>query len=195
MSPRTQRSGRPRDPQVDRAIIDATLELVAARGTIHVSVEAIASEAGVSTASIYRRYETKEQLLVAAVRALEGDAPVIDTGTLRGDVRSLVEHLQTLWTGRRGRIIPQLVAEAVTNDRMHDLLSTFVVERLAIVQTIVNNAIDRGEVAPGVPTAVIADALVGAVFLRHLGGRGLHSSEEIDALTEIVLRGLTNDDR
>ena len=67
--------GRPRDPRVDAAIVDATLRLLAEGGYSSLTMEAVAALAGVGKATLYRRYAGKEQLVVDAVATLSGGRP------------------------------------------------------------------------------------------------------------------------
>jgi AcrR family transcriptional regulator len=86
--------GRPRDPSCDRAILDATIELLAEVGYDRTSIDAVAARAGVSKPTIYRRWpEGKGQLVSSAVAQCKEDAPVIDTGSLRGDLVASLEHM------------------------------------------------------------------------------------------------------
>jgi AcrR family transcriptional regulator len=64
---KTRKVGRPRSARVHRAILDATLELVAAEGIQGASIEAIAERAGVGKTAIYRRWESKEALVSDAI--------------------------------------------------------------------------------------------------------------------------------
>jgi AcrR family transcriptional regulator len=86
--------GRPRDPSRGEAILKATIELLAEVGYEGTSIDAVAARAGVSKPTIYRRWpDGKEQLVSAAVASCKEDAPVPDTGTLRGDLVALLEHM------------------------------------------------------------------------------------------------------
>ena len=66
----SRRPGRPRDARADRAILEAALELAAADGLAGFSVDAVAQRAGVSKATIYRRWSTKEQMVMDAIHEL-----------------------------------------------------------------------------------------------------------------------------
>ena len=80
-------TGRPRNPECDRAILDAALSEFADRGLDGMSVDAVAARAGVSKATIYRRFASKTELVVAASFAIaDQEAPKPDTGSLRGDI-------------------------------------------------------------------------------------------------------------
>src|SRR5450432_744304 len=79
--------GRPRSAEADRAILAATLELLAERGLDAMSIEEVAARAGVGKTTIYRRWPSKGLLaLDAFVISFRAEQPLPDTGTLRGDL-------------------------------------------------------------------------------------------------------------
>ena len=109
----TRRSpGRPRSTEADEAILVAAVELFAEVGLEGLTVEEVAARAGVGKATIYRRYQGKVDLVIAAVRHFtEGPVEAPDTGATRGDLRELVDGLVRLLTGTPlGRVLPILVA-------------------------------------------------------------------------------------
>ena len=87
-----RKPGRPRDARADRAILEATLELASEQG-LGLSMDAVAARAGVSKATIYRRWASKEALVLDAWRELVGPMPVPDTGSVRGDLRAIFTQL------------------------------------------------------------------------------------------------------
>ena len=98
-----RRLGRPRDARVDAAVLDATRSLLAEKGYAGTTVEAIATRAGVGKATIYRRWPTREQLLLAVTTADLPDVPTPDTGDLREDLRLVFTQLaEQIRTGRTG---------------------------------------------------------------------------------------------
>jgi AcrR family transcriptional regulator len=88
----TPTRGRPRDPQRREAILDAALALVSEVGYDRTTVDAIATKAGVSKPTLYRRWpHGKPELVAAAIRERHADAgQTPDTGSLRGDLLALV---------------------------------------------------------------------------------------------------------
>ncbi len=82
-----RRPGRPRDPELDQVILDATIELLCQEGFAGTSVEAVAERAGVSKATIYRRWPTREDLLLAAGGSM-GPCPAIPTPAACGRTSS-----------------------------------------------------------------------------------------------------------
>src|SRR5260370_18750172 len=91
-----RKPGRPRSAQAQKAIIDATLELLAEEGFQGLSIEAVAARAGVGKTTIYRRWSSKEELVMEAIRQVQIDVPVMDTGNFRNDLAAL---LQTAYQG------------------------------------------------------------------------------------------------
>ena len=91
----TPRAGRPRDPLVDRAILQATLRVLTDQGYAGTSIERVAAEAGVGKTAIYRRYASKAELTAAAL-ASQRDAwgPPPDTGSARNDMIEMLAQAQ-----------------------------------------------------------------------------------------------------
>src|SRR5690349_25172745 len=87
------RRGRPRSQEADRAILTATVELLAERGLAAMSIEEVAARAGVGKTTIYRRWPSKGLLaLDAFVDSFREEQPLPDTGTLRGDLLSALDR-------------------------------------------------------------------------------------------------------
>ena len=82
-----KRPGRPRDEGAAQAILTATMELMAEVGFAGVTVDGVAQRAGVGKATIYRRWKSKERLVLDAIGASTEPAPVPDTGSVAGDLR------------------------------------------------------------------------------------------------------------
>ena len=74
------RPGRPRDPGVDRAIVRATLNALAEQGYRGMSVEGVAAAAGVGKTTIYRRYASKEEMVVAALSTIRHSMRTASSG-------------------------------------------------------------------------------------------------------------------
>ena len=88
--------GRRRDPTRDTAIADATLAVFVEEGYSALTIEGVAARAGVGKATIYRRYASKAELVVDAVRAGAGIADGLpDTGDVRADLATMLRPLLT----------------------------------------------------------------------------------------------------
>jgi AcrR family transcriptional regulator len=131
------RPGRPRDPTRDEAILDATLELLGEVGYEQVTVRAIAQRAGVGLATLYRRWPTKEELVVDAIACMPEfpDMPGFDPGSdpVEGVVE-LVSGLLEVLQGPRRELIPTLIGQLPRNPVLADTMRDRVVlPRLAAV--------------------------------------------------------------
>jgi AcrR family transcriptional regulator len=78
--------GRPRDPGYDKAILDATLEILNDKGYAGLTIDGVAAKTGVGRPTIYRRWRSKPALVIAALTAAPSLSPAPDTGSLRDDL-------------------------------------------------------------------------------------------------------------
>src|ERR671910_1054184 len=100
---RTSRGGRPRDPSRDGVIRAAILRLLAEVGYGALTMDAVASEAGVGKSTIYRRWRTKQDLVVDTISELNrAEASAPDTGSLEGDLRQMLRSLVSVINGPTG---------------------------------------------------------------------------------------------
>lgn len=170
VEPEAPHRGRPRDPSCDAAILTATVELLSELGYDRMSIDAVAARAGVSKPTIYRRWpDGKEQLVSAAVVRCKEDMPVIDTGSLRGDLVALLEH-----TIAGIRENAQLAAGLTQRLRESPQLARVFREEIAPIKRehfrgIVGQAVDRGEL-DRLPrdTSLLADLAPSIIHSRAL---------------------------
>ncbi|AXE39119.1 TetR/AcrR family transcriptional regulator [Acidipropionibacterium virtanenii] len=92
MSEQEPTPGRPQDPAIDEAILRAAQDLLIERGVSRMTVDAVARAAGSGKAAVYRRWGSKNALVVAAVRALYDPPETPDTGSLRSDLIACARH-------------------------------------------------------------------------------------------------------
>ena len=152
----TEHSGgktRRRGAALENALLDAAWAELQEAGYAGLTMEAVADRAGTSRAVLYRRWRSRPELVIAAIRRhrplLSGEIP--DTGSLRGDVLALLRRM----SGRLAEIGSETVY-GLLGDYLGDagLFSRSQGEVLAIsaevMQTILKRAADRGEARPGV---------------------------------------------
>ena len=161
------RLGRPRSEVCDRAILAATVEVLLESGYAGMSMEGVAARAGVGKATIYRRWSSKPELAVEALRSRAcAVIPMVDTGDLRHDLVELLRTTLEAMRGVDGRLMSTFMAERVRHpDLAEQLDRTLVSERRAFVRHLVEQAAARGELAPGTDTELVAD--VGFALLWH----------------------------
>ncbi|MHA5053907.1 TetR/AcrR family transcriptional regulator [Streptomyces sp. SD15] len=168
MTESAARRGRPRDANRDRALLDATLAVLGESGYGGLTTAAVAARAGVSTATLYRRWPSKEFLVVdaAAAYSQELTAPA-DTGTLEGDLRALLRDKAASMTGKEGGVLRSLIAEGGHNAALADALTkAFVLPVRLRMEEIVQRAVDRGEIAPVEHVDLLGDLVIGPMMSR-----------------------------
>jgi AcrR family transcriptional regulator len=160
------RLGRPRSEAADAAIEAAVLDLLVDEGYAGVTMEGVAARAGVGKATLYRRWPTKEQLVIAAVVHTCGDHFVApDTGSLRGDVEAYCGSILAKLR-RHGPILRAFAAETARNPALADSWrTTFLDERRAEVRQVLGRAVERGELSPDADLELLGD--LGPAVLWH----------------------------
>ena len=187
------RRGRPGSETAHKAILEAAAELLLARGLGSVSMDAVAERAGVSKATIYRWWPTKETL---ALDALYHDwatvPPARDTGSLRGDLLSLLRPWARLAASRPyGRVIAALLTEAQSNPAFAvEYRERFVNPRREQGRAIFRRAIERGEIPAGTKVEVALDLLYGPLYHRLLHGHAPINDRFIREVVDTALGGI-----
>jgi AcrR family transcriptional regulator len=182
---RERRPGRPRSAEADEAILQAAIDDFVEHGWDGLTIEGVAARAGVSKTTIYRRYQCRIDLLLAAARRLAQErAAVPDTGTLRTDLVALVDAwLHMVATTRTGQAIPMMVAATAKHPELAAPFREFLAERRAGWRVAIDRGVDRGELASTVEPELVIDLLVGPLFYRAFVS---HEPFDPDAVTRLV---------
>jgi AcrR family transcriptional regulator len=183
--------GRPRDERADRAIVAATLELMAERGVRDLRMDDIADRAGVGKATIYRRYRSKDALITDAVATLVSEIAIPDTGSTRDDLLALMGQAVELYSGSLApRLMPPLVEEARRNPELASTIrEEFLSGRRAALSTVLKRGIRRGDLRRGLDIELALDVLGGAIFYRLLVTGGPVDQRLAEGIVELILRG------
>ncbi len=174
-APLARSPGRPRDPATDRAILDTTLRLLREQGYDAMSVEGVASAAGVGKATIYRRYPSKRELVVAAISSIAASLePPLDSESTHDDLFAFIR--QTFEVIGRGGLGFSMIGTLLVKERedpaLMDLFrDTIILPRVEIASGLVRRGIDRGELRGDLAPDVVVQAIAGSFLARHLVGR------------------------
>ena len=186
----TAPTGRPRSEEAHKAILDATLELLAEVGFSGLTVEGVAVRAGVGKATIYRRWPSKLPLVVEAYGQLPGMED-FDTGSVAEDLKQMLRgYLQAFHATPLSVVLPSLAGERAHNAELSKLFDPISKERRVPLMRALERGVARGEIAPEVDLDLAADLIVGpiAVGLFFKGGR-LHP-KMVGPLVDLVLAGI-----
>ena len=160
------RRGRPRDAQAERAILQATVELLSEVGFNQLSIEAVAARAGVGKPTIYRRWPSKPELVLDAVERLAPPFPTADTGDPLTDLRQIVPELIVgLTSSPVARATIALAGDAEMTRRLGE---QYLWPRRAGIAVILHRAIAAGELRADVDVEMAIDLMLGASVYRWL---------------------------
>jgi AcrR family transcriptional regulator len=186
--------GRPRSEKARQAILAAAAELLLERGLAEVSMDAVAERAGVSKATIYRWWRSKETLALDALYSRWAAAAPLppDTGSLRGDLLGLLQPWARLVrTGSYARVTAALLAEAQSDQKFAAEYQRHVTKpRRDQAREIFARAAGRGEIPDGTDTEVAIDLIYGPVYLRLLQGHAPLTDAFVASVVDMALAGI-----
>ena len=143
-------AGRPFDRSGDALILATTLDLIAERAYERVTLDEVAARTGRAKTTLYRRWPTKDDLVLAAIRSI-GRPPEIDQlpdrGTLRADLLAVIDSPWLGGPNRRVLIFEGLASAARSSEKVADVVRIEVTEPyVEIYRRILDRAIENGEV-------------------------------------------------
>ncbi|WP_433403458.1 TetR/AcrR family transcriptional regulator [Streptomyces sp. CA-146814] len=198
--PQNARTGRPRSPAADAAILEATRASLVDLGWSKLTMGDVATRAGVAKTTLYRRWAGKNELVVDAVAVLFDELELPDRGSLAADVQGVVLQFAALLERPETRTaLMAVVAESTRDDSLRVRIRDSIVERQKrLVLEGRQRAQQRGEL-PVETDTVVADRTADLIFDVIAGAvvhRMLVSAEPVDAawasgFTTLLLRGLS----
>jgi AcrR family transcriptional regulator len=184
--------GRPRDERADEAILAAALELLAEVGPTGLSVEEVATRAGVGKATIYRRFAGKDELVLAALQALNEHLPAVPPD---GSARDALVAVVTGWWDRHGsssagQVFPRVFAHARTNPTMFGCFYDSVIEqRRDLYRAIIRRGVSSGELRADTDVELLTTLVISSTLyllqVRSAGrdaAPGAGPAEVVDAI-------------
>ncbi|MFI6291395.1 TetR/AcrR family transcriptional regulator [Nonomuraea sp. NPDC050790] len=162
----TNTRGRPADPGIEERVLTAALTLYGEVGWAGFTLDAVARRAPVGKAALYRRWPTKESLLLAAFERLsELPAEPLDPKDLRGLLVTVAEQVIGMYVGPKAMVLPRIILEAGQYPPHFDqMVQNIVQARFSLGHEVVEAALERGELPPGTSPDLIVDAIMGGVL-------------------------------
>jgi AcrR family transcriptional regulator len=164
--------GRPRRADIDRTVLECARRLVAERGVANTSVEAVAAEAEVARATVYRRFPTKQALIAAAVGGLKDKECPPDCGDLRAYLLETFAHMRRGIEGCDGvSILASLLSHRHTHPELIEAFRAGVVTPARDgIRSALQAAIERGEARADLDVDVLSTMLVNAYLSYAVAG-------------------------
>ena len=160
--------GRPRDAGVEGRVLQAAMAEMRAGGYDGMSIDRVAERAGVAKTTIYRRWPTKAELVIAMIAGLRSAVPVAPSGDPRRDLTELVTGIAETLNGIPTTLIADLAAAAAREPRVGESVRGLWGERHAAVTAVVAQAQADGLVPGHAAPAVLVDQMVGPLYYRLL---------------------------
>jgi AcrR family transcriptional regulator len=184
------RRGRPRSDRAHRAILDATRDLLVTGGFSGLRLEHVAARAGVGKATIYRRWPTRQALVLELLAELV--SPYLathETGDTRAELLDSVRNAQRAITETDfGPVIRACLSQIAVDPTLGDPFRAQVVaHRRAEVARVIERGIARGDLRPDADVDLATELLVGPIYFRLMFGGELDadfSDRVVDAFVE-----------
>jgi AcrR family transcriptional regulator len=191
------RTGRPYDHSSDDLILTSTLDLLAERDYERVTLDEVAARTGKAKTTLYRRWATKEDLILAAIRAA-GRPPEVDRlpdlGSLRSDLLAVVDSAWLGGADRRLAIFAGLASAIRSSERLGEVVRTEVTEPyVEVYRRLLHRAIERGEIAGNFAASIPVLAQVIPAMSTHRLSTGREPVEReffVSVVDDVVLAAL-----
>lgn len=163
---KTSGAGRPRDPRIDAAILQAAAELVVEVGYANLSLAAVAERAGTTKTALYRRWPSKAELVHEAAFSVPPNAVTEPPGDVAGDLQAMIRGARDAFTNPVVRAaLPGLIADMAGNAE----LTARILERFdglfTVMRTWVADAVSRGDARAGIDPDRLVELIGGATLL------------------------------
>jgi AcrR family transcriptional regulator len=194
LSAQETRVGRPRDRQIDAAVLDATLAALDRSGYGRLTLEDIARRAGTTKPAIYRRWPSRQQLVLAALGQRLGEARAPDTGCTLCDLDECLKVFVAAFRRMPPGVLGPLFADCAGDRELRAaFMSTLFEPPRAAVRETLDRAHARGDLRDDIDLDLILDLIGSLVHYRALFGHAPTSDVEIERAVEALLQGIATD--
>lgn len=188
------RTGRPRNPHIDSAVLDTTLALLSESGYNHLRLEEVARRAGSNKPAIYRRWPTRQHLVLAALARRLDESQVPDTGCTMCDLNEGIGVFLAAFQRIPPDVLGSLLADCAADTELRSAFMTTLFDppRAAVGQML-DRALARGDLRADLDRDLTIDLLGSLVHYRALFGHASTDAAEIERAVETLLQGMAAD--
>ncbi|GGL03858.1 TetR/AcrR family transcriptional regulator [Planomonospora parontospora] len=190
-------AGRPRSAKAEKAIIEAALDLISESVSLsELSIEAVAARAGVGKTTIYRRWSSKEDLVVDALATLKAPIPPLEGRTVRADLAAYLEVIGREAYDVRSRCVMNIAMnEADRHPQLVERIRQAVIRpRQEALRALLRRGIETGELRPDLDLPVAMATVVGSMmwYVKSAGSGegGEHPEDLVERLVDHLMAGL-----
>lgn len=186
--------GRPRDAAIDAALLGETQAALDTAGYARLSLEEVARRAGTSKPAVYRRWPTRQQLVLVALAQRLGRVRPPDTSCTMCDLGECLQLYVDAFARMPPGVLAALLADCAGDTALREeFMSTLFEPPRAAVQHTLARALGRGDLHADLDLGIAVDVLGSFIHYRVLFGHAPTSPADIEAVVETVLRGMAAD--
>jgi AcrR family transcriptional regulator len=182
-----------RSTRVREAVLNAAFAELGEKGYGGFSMEAVAQRSGVHKTTVYRRWPTRDALVIDALdsRSDRNAASIPDTGALRGDLRAFGEDVFAKLTAPHGKaMLKSLVAAVDESSEVREQARNFWRERLDVGAAVLARGMSRGEVPPDTDADLVTECFLAPIYFRVLLSGEPVSGDVLEQVIELLLDGV-----
>ncbi|GAA1937575.1 TetR/AcrR family transcriptional regulator [Kitasatospora viridis] len=181
-----------RNERSRRAILDALYDLAVEKGYAKVTIEAVATRAGVGKPTIYRWWASKGAVALEVINDRIGTAiDFPNTGDIVADLTSQITAVTGIMTGDLGRLYRGVIGECQTDPKLaQELRATVLEPRIRFCTARLDAAVADGQLRTDLPTRTMVDVIYAPVYYRWLLSAGDAEVRGCPALVPEIIAGL-----
>src|ERR1700736_5944305 len=191
-SPGPRRRTGGRSARIQAAVFEATMQCLQEQGDEAWSFASIGERTGIHESTLYRRWKTKEQLVIDAVtHQIAQDIPLPDTGALRSDLIQFLQRLCTFLESAIGQALIQIGIEARNVPAISTLCKDYWQSRSTLWRPLFERALVRGDLAPQTDISLLLETLIGVFYARLFVLREPVDETIPERIVDLVLSGVS----
>jgi AcrR family transcriptional regulator len=190
----SKKRGPRRSSESEQAILAATLQLLKEKPLRDVSIEAIASKAGVGKMTIYKWWPSRAYVALDALsKSLTKKIPIPDTGDTKKDLEELFGSAMAFFSSKKGLIFGRFLAEAQSDPKFAvSFRERLLNPRREAARQVLHRAMERGEIERTLEIESVLDLIFGAMIFRLMAGHGTLNKTEAMSMVSILMEGIAS---
>lgn len=189
-----RRAGGREDPRITRTravVLGAAADLLAERGYTGLTMDALVERTGVSKTTMYKHWPSRTALIAATIRQLSAAPAIPDTGSVRTDLIAMALHSLDAYKGPRWPGLASVLEAAGHDPDLHAALQSIPAAGFSNVKTVLQRAVQQGQLRPDINPETAVTILVGAIFFRLRLADLPQVKREVPGIIDTILQGLT----
>ena len=183
--------GRPRQEHVTAAVLDAVVALVTESGMGALTMDAVAARAGVSKPAMYRRWPTKQDLVIAAAESRIGSLSVPDMGDFRAELRAvLTARMEAYRQPGVARLLAGVIGASAEAGAEPAAYRAYTARVMSQTRHLLERGVARGEVRPDIDLADASTLVAASLVFRMIGEQQLPDETLVESMVDMIARAV-----